>query len=102
MGIGKTSQLIRVEAREVEQKDTPKAKVIAKRGRKCQMCGYSVPKPNPLFLQRINYQKPETEANVILLCSGCSDRWRYPDNFEDAEEIKKFKAKFTAEVFSLR
>ena len=73
--------------------EVQKLKIIAKRGRKCQMCGYFVPKPNPLFLQRINYQKSETEENVILLCSRCSDKWRYPDNFENAEAIKQFKQK---------
>ena len=70
-----------------------KTQIIRKRGRKCGMCEYHVPRPNPLFLQRTNYQKPETEENVILLCFLCRDKWKYPKFFVDAEKIKEFKEK---------
>lgn len=68
-----------------------RAQIIAKRGRICQMCGYHVPKPNPLILHHTSYPAVDTELNVILLCSSCHTKWHYPDNFEDAEKIKAFK-----------
>lgn len=75
-----------------------KMQAIRKRGRHCEMCKYHVPKPNPLFLQRINYQKPETEKNVILLCFLCRDKWKYPKFFADTEKIKEFKQKVGVDV----